>query len=72
MKSWSFSIFAGFHFNQGLILDSAGFRQNGLMNDRIRVPISFCVLGTPLPVCLRVGFQFGGRINDREKKHFVR
>jgi hypothetical protein len=29
---------------------------------------AFCVPDTPLPVCLRVGFQFGGRINERNGK----
>ena len=28
---------------------------------------TFCAIGTPLPVCLRVGFQFGGPFNDRDK-----
>jgi hypothetical protein len=29
---------------------------------------AFCACGAPLPVCLRAGFQFGGRINDRTRK----
>ena len=31
-------------------------------------PKAFSVCGTPLPVCLRAGFRFGGRINDRNGK----
>jgi len=33
-----------------------------------KFPDAFCVCETPLPVCLRAGFQFGGRINDRTGK----
>ena len=29
---------------------------------------AFCDVGTPVPVCLRVGFRFGGRINGRDEK----
>jgi hypothetical protein len=31
-------------------------------------PKAFPVSGTSLPVCFRAGFQFGGRINDRNGK----
>jgi hypothetical protein len=31
-------------------------------------PNAFCFIMKHLPVCLRVGFQFGGRINDRNEK----
>jgi hypothetical protein len=30
---------------------------------------TFCDVGTPVPVCLRVGFRFGGRINEPERKN---
>jgi hypothetical protein len=29
---------------------------------------AFCDVGTPVPVCVRVGFQFDGRINGRDEK----
>jgi hypothetical protein len=32
-------------------------------------PNAFCFIMKLLPVCLRVGFQFGGRINDRNGKN---
>ena len=31
-------------------------------------PKAFFVCGTPLPVCFRTEFQFGGRINNRDGK----
>jgi hypothetical protein len=31
-------------------------------------PKAFYAVGTPMPVCLRVGFPFGGRINERNGK----
>lgn len=30
---------------------------------------AFCDVGTPVPVCLRVGFQFGNRINEPERNN---
>ena len=30
---------------------------------------AFCDVGTPVPACLRVGFRFGGRINEPEQNN---
>ncbi len=43
-------------------VDSAGHYERKPKN-------AFCDFETPLPVCLRVGFQFGGRINGRDEKN---
>jgi len=32
---------------------------------------AFCFIMKHLPICFRVGFQFGGRINDPGQKHLV-
>jgi hypothetical protein len=38
---------------------------------RRKFPKAFCFILKLLSVCLRAGFQFDGRINDREEKYFV-
>jgi hypothetical protein len=45
-------------------MDSSGQRGRNFPN-------AFCFTMKPLPVCLRAGFRFDGRINDRDKEHFV-
>jgi hypothetical protein len=47
----------------------AGFRRCKIRGRNGRkLPNAFCVLDTSLPVCLRAGFQLGGRINGPDEK----
>jgi hypothetical protein len=43
-------------------LDSAGHYERKSQK-------AFCDVGTPVPACLRVGFRFGGRINEPERNN---
>jgi hypothetical protein len=53
----------GLNFFSQLAFPVAFTRHNGR-----KFPKASYVCETPLPVCHRVGFQFGGRINDRNEK----
>jgi hypothetical protein len=60
---------AGADFSQGEIPGSQlSFPATLTGHKGRKFPKASCVCETPLPVCLRVGFQFGGRINDRNGK----
>ena len=60
---------AGVDFGQGGIPGSQlSFPVAFIGHKGRKFPGAFCVCETPLPVCFRAEFQFGGRINGRKRK----